>query len=69
MSNQYVIPSDGFVRLSQILSVIPISRSAWWAGVKSGKFPSSVKLGERTTCWLAKDIHELIEKFSTRGTI
>ena len=54
----------GFVRLSQILSPkgpIPISKSTWWAGVKSGQSPASVKLGPRLTCWHAEDIHALLE--------
>ena len=62
MLNQ--LPETGFLRLPQILAVIPISKSAWWAGVKSGKYPPSVKLGKRTTCWKAHDIRILIEKLS-----
>ena len=58
------LPTTGFVRLPQILSVIPISKSAWWAGVKSGKYPASIKLGGRTTCWKASDIADLIERLS-----
>ncbi len=59
------LPETGFVRLPQILFYIPVSRSSWWAGVKSGKYPQSVKLGERTTAWRAEDIHALIK--STGG--
>jgi predicted DNA-binding transcriptional regulator AlpA len=50
------------LRLKQVLEVIPVSKSAWWAGVKSGRFPQSLKLGERTTCWRASDIQALIER-------
>lgn len=35
-------PHDGFVRLSSILAPrgpLPISRSSWWAGVASGRYP------------------------------
>lgn len=67
MLNQTSIPVDGFLRLPQVLSVIPVSKSAWWAGVKSGKYPASVKLGKRTTCWKARDIYALIEKLSASG--
>lgn len=55
-------PEIGFVRLQQVLSVVPISKSAWWAGIKSGRYPKSIKLGPRTTVWRAVDIHTLIEK-------
>jgi len=56
------IPSTGFMRLRAVLAVIPVSKSTWWAGVKSGRFPQSVKLGERITAWRAEDIRALIER-------
>lgn len=54
------LPEAGFVRLPQILSVIPVSRSTWWQWVKMGKAPKSVKLGPRTTAWRVEDIRALI---------
>ena len=51
----------GFLRLPAILRVFPVSRSTWWAGVKSGKFPKPIKLTKRTTAWKAEDIQALIE--------
>ncbi|MDX2471112.1 MAG: AlpA family phage regulatory protein [SAR324 cluster bacterium] len=62
MNNQS--PPDKLLRLSQVLQLIPISKSAWWAGVKTGKYPASVKLGPRTTCWKASDIQQVISAFS-----
>lgn len=61
------IPQTGFVRLSQILSVMPVSRSTWWAKVKSGEYPKPVKLGANTTAWKAEDIHALIKKIAEKG--
>lgn len=55
-----ILPETGFVRLSQILSLIPISRSAWWAGIRQGKYPKGIKLGTKTTVWRAEDIRHLI---------
>ena len=56
------LPENGFVRFPQILSLIPISRSAWWAGIREGKFPQGIKLGSKTTVWRAEDIRNLIER-------
>lgn len=56
-----ILPAIGFVRLCNILQLIPISKSSWWAGVKSGKYPQPVKLGPRTTAWKVEDIRALIE--------
>jgi prophage regulatory protein len=59
---QYLLPETGFVRLSTVLKIIPISKSSWWAGIKSGRYPQSVKLGIRTTAWRVEDIRNLINK-------
>lgn len=61
------IPSMGFMRLPQILQVFPISKSSWWAGVKSKKYPQPVKLSERVTAWRASDIRALIEATSNQS--
>lgn len=57
-----LLPDTGFVRLPQVLALIPISRSAWWAGIRTGKFPHGIKLGPRTTVWRAQDIRRLIDQ-------
>jgi predicted DNA-binding transcriptional regulator AlpA len=54
------IPLTGFVRLPQILSVIPVSRSTWWQWVKDGKAPAGTKLGPRITAWRVEEISALI---------
>ncbi len=62
--NTPTFPQSGFVRLSQILAPngpIPISKSAWWQGVKDGRFPQPQKLGPRTTVWRVDDIRALFE--------
>lgn len=61
---QNAFPRTGLVRLSQILSPagpIPVSKSTWWQGVKSGRFPRPMKLGPRTTVWKVEDIRALFE--------
>ena len=51
---------DALLRLSSVLSMVPVSRAAWWKGVKEGRYPAAIKLGPRTTCWRASDIAALI---------
>lgn len=41
--------------------IFPISASAWWLGVKAGRYPKPVKLGPNTTAWRVEDIRALIE--------
>lgn len=43
--------------------LLPIGRSTWLAGVKSGKYPKPVKLGDKTTAWRKADIVALLESF------
>ncbi|WP_302441337.1 helix-turn-helix transcriptional regulator [Bilophila wadsworthia] len=58
------ITNNALLRLPQVLALIPVSRSAWWAGCKSGRYPKPVKLGPRTTAWRAADIAALLEKLT-----
>lgn len=61
---QFTIPQIGFVRLREVLTVIPVGKTCWWAGVKSGRFPKPVKLSERCTAWKAEDIHALMKQIA-----
>jgi len=63
----YDIPETGFLRLTQVLDVIPLGKTSWWAGVKSGRFPKPVKLSPRCTAWRAEDIQQLIKTLSEQG--
>lgn len=64
----YQLPESGFLRLTQIIGdkkhntppVIPVSKSAWWDGCRTGKYPAPLKLGPRTTVWRVEDIRALI---------
>lgn len=75
------LPELGYLRLPQIIgnrkadppipAVIPVSKSTWWAGVKSGRYPQPVRtLGTRITAWKVEDIRALIQQAGTdaRGT-
>ncbi|TCI09931.1 AlpA family phage regulatory protein [Dyella soli] len=67
------LPETGYLRLSQIVgkpatrnaaavpALIPVGKSTWWAGVKTGRYPRPVKLGERITAWRVEDVRALIE--------
>ena len=65
------LPETGFLRLPQIIgskktdpptpAIIPVSKSTWWQGIKTGRYPQPVKLGERCTAWKIEDIRAFIE--------
>jgi len=66
------LPETGFLRLPQIIgdrkatppipAIIPVSKSTWWQGIKTGRYPKPVKLGERCTAWRVEDIRALVEE-------
>ena len=60
------IPSTGFLRLPQIMELVPISKSAWWEGCRTGRYPKPVKIGPRTTVWRAEEIKAFIESAGQR---
>ena len=62
MSHHKTLPETGFVRLPAIiapLGPIPVGKSTWWQGIKTGRFPKPVKLGPKTTAWRVEDIRAL----------
>jgi predicted DNA-binding transcriptional regulator AlpA len=73
----YDLPATGYLRLPQILgnpkagipALIPISRSAWWLGIRNGRYPKPVKLGPRTTVWTVESIRALIATTSQEGQL
>lgn len=62
------LPDTGYVRLPQIIgdpkrgipAVIPVSRTTWWRGVKSGKYPAGILHGPNTRVWPVEAIRSLI---------
>lgn len=70
------LPEIGFLRLSQILGdpkanppvppIVPVGKSCWWAGVKTGRFPKPIKLGPRITAWRVEDIRDLVGQHEPR---
>jgi prophage regulatory protein len=60
-NNLNSLPPAGFMRLPQVLEVFPVSKSNWWAGVKTQRYPAGVKLSPKTTAWRVSDIQELLD--------
>ena len=65
------LPETGFLRLAQIIgdpranppipAIIPVGKSTWWAGIKTGRYPPGVKISPRCTAWRVEHIRALIE--------
>ena len=56
--------AEQFMRMTQVLDWIPVSRSTWLTGVRMGKFPKPIKLTERTSAWRRSEIEKLCDQLS-----
>jgi len=59
--NEYQEP-ESFMRLPEVLRIIPVSKTAWWEGIRQGRYPAGIKLSRRTTAWRMSDIRKLCEE-------
>lgn len=66
MSDFSSILAKRLLRINQVLALVPIGRSSWWEGCRTGRYPKPVKLGPRTTVWRAEDIAAFIENLGNQ---
>ncbi|MGI8423091.1 MAG: helix-turn-helix transcriptional regulator [Chloroflexota bacterium] len=55
------LPEAGYLRLSQVLQLVPVGKSTWWQWVKDGRAPAAVKLSPRVTAWRASEIRAFLD--------
>jgi predicted DNA-binding transcriptional regulator AlpA len=51
-------------RKKGISGIVPVSKAAWYAGIKEGRYPKPVKLSEKTAAWRESDIETLVERLN-----
>lgn len=61
------LDQPGFLRLEDVLTLIPVSRATWYAMVKAGEAPQQVALFRRAVAWRTQDIRTLIDRLSGAG--
>jgi predicted DNA-binding transcriptional regulator AlpA len=59
-SPRLCLPETGFLRQTQVLQFVPISKSTLWRRIEAKTFPQPVKLSPRVTVWRAEDIRRWI---------
>jgi predicted DNA-binding transcriptional regulator AlpA len=63
------LPKAGFLRLKEVLAIIPVSKSTWYQGIASGRYPKPTKkFGPRIAAWNIQDIQVLLEATTKLGT-
>lgn len=53
------------MKLPEVLSIIPVSRSTWYDGMNSGIYPKPVRVSKRGVAWSESDILALVASWST----
>ena len=66
------LPSEGFLRLKDILgdskstppipAIIPVCKTTWYEGIKTGRYPKPIRLSQRSSAWRVEDIRQLIDE-------
>lgn len=54
-----------FLRLAEVLTIIPVSKSVWYQGIKDGIYPAAVHLSRATMAWRSTDIARLADRISS----
>ncbi|MBC7980300.1 MAG: AlpA family phage regulatory protein [Armatimonadetes bacterium] len=54
-----------YLRLHQILAAIPVSRSTWYRGIRSGRYPMQVRISANIVGWKQSEIARLVESFDS----
>jgi prophage regulatory protein len=57
----------GYIRLPQVLKLIPVGRVTWWNGCKTGLYPKPYKIAPRITAWKISDIQNCLDGFQQTG--
>ncbi len=48
------------LRLPEVLKLFPISRAAWFEGVRAGLYPRPVRIGRRAVAYRERDVRQLL---------
>jgi predicted DNA-binding transcriptional regulator AlpA len=53
--------NDRLLRVKEVLQYIPVGKSTWWEGVRTGRYPTPVRLSPRVTAWKLSSIMQLVD--------
>jgi len=53
---------DQLIPLNDVLQLLKISKSNWWAGVKSARYPAPIRLSAKTVRWSKRKILQIVNQ-------
>ena len=54
------------LKIDAVLKILPLSRSSFLQGVKTGRYPKALKIGAKSVAWLKSDIEDCIKSMAQR---
>lgn len=64
MSQQY---EERLIKLPEVLATVGMGKTAWYDGIRSGKYPKPIKRGPRDTVWPMSAIQEVVSNTIARS--
>jgi predicted DNA-binding transcriptional regulator AlpA len=62
-----MLPPVTLLRKPQVLARLGIPKSSWDRGVRQGRYPRPIKIGQRAVAWTSTSIDALIESLSANA--
>ena len=56
--------TDRLLRLSEVLEIVPVSRTTWYEGMKIGIYPQAISLGGRRVAWWQQSVLDCIDEIN-----
>ncbi|VEE72847.1 helix-turn-helix transcriptional regulator [Yersinia pseudotuberculosis] len=57
---------EKLLRINEVLSIIPMGKSTFYAWVQAGKAPQPIRFGSRCSMWRHADIMRFIEEYANK---
>ncbi|WP_286952853.1 MULTISPECIES: helix-turn-helix transcriptional regulator [Aminobacterium] len=68
MEGDVTMPEFGFLRLPDVLKIIPVSSATWYNGIREGRFPKGIRITGNTVGWRVQDIKALVRKIEEEAS-
>jgi prophage regulatory protein len=60
------LPNEGFIDEDDFLALLPVGRSTFWEGIKTGRYPKPVKVSNRKNGWDVDAVRALFESINAQ---
>jgi predicted DNA-binding transcriptional regulator AlpA len=64
MAQQY---EERLIKLPEVLATLGMKRTAWYAGIRAGKYPKPIKRSPRDTVWPMSAIQKIVSDTIASG--